>query len=70
MADLFMVSDTLTHAKPIIHYIHTGVSYMTAVIASAISLAVGFGLGWYFTGGGKAKVDPIVSTVQADVAKL
>ena len=34
------------------HIFHTGVTYTHAAIAVVVSLAVGFGLGWYIKGRG------------------
>ena len=50
-------------AKPIIHtvvkMVPVGVTYMNAILASVVSLAAGFGMGWYIKGRGLtgAKID-------------
>lgn len=80
MTDLFLQAAQTTthhiapHVKPLIYHItQPGVSYMTAIISSAVAFLVGGGLGWYF--GPKAaaavttEVAAVQSKVQADVAK-
>jgi hypothetical protein len=64
----------VVHALPHIKYVVTGVSYMTAMISAAVSLAIGFGLGWYVKGRGVTGVQNDLNNaktvVAADVAKL
>lgn len=38
--------------KTVIQHVPVGVTYMHAVIASAISILAGFGIGWYVEGRG------------------
>lgn len=60
----------VAHVKPIIHTMLIGVTYMTAIIASSISLAAGFGLGWYVKGRGLTGVQNDINNVKLDIAAL
>lgn len=57
----------IAHCAPLIP---TGVSYMTALISSLISLAVGFGAGWYVKGRGMTGVKMDVANIKTDVENL
>ncbi len=69
MADLMPVIHTAIHTKQISQYIPTGVSYMTAMVSSAISILVGFGLGWYVKGRGWFGVKMDASNVASQAEK-
>lgn len=79
--DLFSVSTVAPHvahhvahaapvAAPIIKTVLVGVTYMTAFIASGISLAAGFGLGWYIKGRGMAGVQIDINNIKTDIVNL
>ena len=53
-----------------IPHILPGVSYMTAVISSLVSTAVGFGLGWYIKGRGMTGVQIDLNNVKSEVQTL
>jgi hypothetical protein len=63
-----------TQVPQYIPHLITGVSYMTAIISSLVSVAVGFGLGWYVKGRGVTGVQTDINnaktTITADVAKV
>lgn len=61
---------TLPHIAHCAPMLPTGISYMTAMISSLISLAVGFGLGWYIKGRGMTGVKIDLANVKADVTAL
>lgn len=61
---------TLPHIAQHAPLIPTGVSYMTAFISSLVSIAAGFGLGWYVKGRGMAGVKIDLANVKTDVENL
>lgn len=61
---------TVSHIAHCAPLIPTGISYMTAIISSLISLAAGFGLGWYIKGRGMAGVKIDLNNVKTDVENL
>jgi hypothetical protein len=64
------VTQTVHAVAPQIKYVLTGVSYMTAVIASAVSAAVAAGLAWYVRGRGMAGVQIDLNNAKNEVANL
>jgi len=61
----------VTHvAKPVIHTMLIGVTYMTALYYSMASLAAGFGLGWYIKGRGMSGVQVDISNIKNDILDL
>lgn len=63
-------SHHVAHAAPVIKTVLVGVTYMTAIIASALSAGVAFGLGWYIRGRGLAGVQIDLVNIKNDVANL
>lgn len=55
---------------PVIKTVLVGVTYKMAAIYSVISLAAGFGLGWYIKGRGMAGVQIDLNNVKTDVENL
>lgn len=47
-----------------------GVPSLTSIIASIVSLAIGFGLGWYVKGRGMAGVQIDINNIKTDVLNL
>lgn len=60
----------VTHAKPVIHTMLIGVTYMTSLYYSMASLAAGFGLGWYIKGRGMAGVQIDINNIKNDIVNL
>lgn len=52
------------------HVTHTGVKMLHLVIDTIVSLAVGFGLGWYIRGRGIKGVKTDLSNANSTVTKL
>jgi hypothetical protein len=50
--------------------IDPGVPMLTVLIASLVSAVVGFGLGWYFLGGGSTEINMIKNDITALKAKV
>lgn len=70
MADMPTIHHVVAHAavlKPIIFH---GVTYMTALISSAVAAGIGFGLGWYIKGRGMAGVKIDISNIKNDIVAL
>lgn len=61
---------TVSHVAHCAPLIPTGISYMTAIISSLISLAAGFGLGWYVKGRGMTGVQNDLNNVKVDISNL
>lgn len=63
-------SHHIAHAAPAIKTILIGVTYMTAIISSAVAVGIGFGLGWYIKGRGMAGVQIDLGNIKTDIANL
>lgn len=61
---------TISHVVPQIKTIFLGVSYMTCIIWSVGSLAVGAGLGWYVKGRGMQGVQNDIANIKTDILNL
>ena len=64
------ISQELANIKQSILSLHTGVSYMTALISAAVTFVVGGGLGWWFGKRGTTGVQADLNVVKADVESL
>lgn len=60
----------ITQHVPEIHTILVGVTYMHAILSSAITAVLGFGLGWYIKGRGMTGVQIDLNNVKTDVEAL
>lgn len=58
------------HVAPVIKTVLVGVTYMTAMIASGVSLLAGFGLGGYIKGRGMAGVQIDINNIKTDIINL
>jgi hypothetical protein len=56
--------------KPHIQTVVTGVSYMTCILTSVVSFAIGAGSAWYIRGRGMAGVQIDLNNIKADVENL
>ncbi len=65
-----VISQDLNNIKQSLLSLHTGVSYMTALISAAVTFVVGGGLGWWFGKRGTAGVQTDLNTVKTDVENL
>lgn len=64
------VTHAIVHAKPLIHTVVTGVSYMTALITSSIVGVLCFALGYYVKGRGFAGIKIDVDNIKKDIENL
>jgi len=64
------ISQELANIKQSLLSLHTGVSYMTALISAAVTFVVGGGLGWWLGKRGATGVQTDINTVKADVESL
>ncbi len=65
-----VISQDLNNIKQSLLSLHTGVSYMTALISAAVTFVIGAGLGWWFGDRGASGVKADINTVKADVESL
>jgi hypothetical protein len=64
------VASHVVHCAQQLPQIHYGVSMLTTVISSVVTLGMGFGLGWYVKGRGLTGVQNDLNNVKTDVANI
>ncbi len=65
-----VITQDLASIKQSIHSLQSGVSYMDAIISSAVAFVVGGGLGWWLGKQGISGVQTELKTVKTDVENL
>ena len=58
------------HFPPVTHIVHTGIPMLYSIIAVVVSLAAGFGIGWYVKGRGLTGVAIDANNVKAEAEKV
>ncbi len=65
-----VISQDLNNIKQSLLSLHTGVSYMTALISAAVAFIVGGGLGWWLGPRATTGIQTDIATVKTDIENL